>query len=67
VLRPSRSARLRDAEQVVRLAAEITGFDTFDYRPQTGELKWSEQAKRHFGLSPDAHVDYDTFLGSGLN
>jgi PAS domain S-box-containing protein len=54
--------RLRIAEERVALAAAATRFDWFDYLPQTGELIWSEQAKRNFGLSADAHVDYSLFL-----
>jgi PAS domain S-box-containing protein len=54
--------RLRIAEERVKLAAAATRFDWFDYLPQTGELIWSEQAKRNFGLPADATVDYSVFL-----
>lgn len=45
------------------MASDVTGYGTFDYRPQTGELIWSEHAKRHFGLSPEAPVTFETFIG----
>lgn len=54
--------RLREAEEVARLAAELTGFDTFDYRPQTGELRWSEQARRHIGLPTNEPVSFEAFV-----
>ncbi len=53
---------LRDAEARLRLAAETTDFGAFDFYPPSGELIWSAQAKRHFGLPPDAQVDYQVFL-----
>lgn len=53
---------LKDIEARLRLATEATGLGTFDFLPQTGELIWSDYAKLHFGLSPDAHVDYNLFL-----
>lgn len=58
----ARTAELRVVEERLRLATESTGFGTFDFFPQTGELIWSAHAKEHFGLSPDAHVDYEVFL-----
>ncbi|HEX2973196.1 MAG TPA: PAS domain S-box protein [Tepidisphaeraceae bacterium] len=53
---------LRESTERLKLAVDATGYGTFDFHPQTGELIWSVHAKRHFGLSPDAHVDYSVFL-----
>ncbi len=50
----------------LQLAVEATGLGTFYYYPLTGELYWSDLTKRHFGLPPEADVDYDVFL-SGLH
>lgn len=50
------------AETELRLAIEATGLGIFDYYPLSGELHWSSAAKEHFGLSPDAHVNYNVFL-----
>lgn len=50
------------AETELRLAIEATGLGIFDYYPLSGELRWSSAAKEHFGLSPDAHVNYNVFL-----
>ena len=53
---------LRENEERLSLAIASTGLGTFDYNPQTGKLIWDEAAKRHFGLSAGAKVDYETFL-----
>lgn len=50
------------AEAELRIAIETAGLGIFDYYPLTGELHWTHTAKEHFGLSPDAHVNYNVFL-----
>ena len=52
----------RRAEERLALAVTATRCGTFDYYPQTGELIWSDVAKRQFGLSPAAEASYETFL-----
>jgi PAS domain S-box-containing protein len=49
-------------ELELRIAVEATGLGIFDYYPLTGEMHWSDEAKAHFGLSPEAHVNYNVFL-----
>ena len=58
--------QLRHSEETLRLAIVTTRMGTFDYYPQTGELQWSDFAKEHFGLPPDADPDYETFI-SGIH
>lgn len=53
---------LRINEERQRLIIESTELGTFDYNPQTGTLIWNKYARQHFGLPPDAPVDYQTFL-----
>ena len=53
---------VREAEERTRLAVESSGVGTWDFVPQTGELRWSERCKAAFGLPPEAEVDYATFL-----
>lgn len=48
---------LRQSEDRLRLAMEATGLGTWDFNPITGELKWSDQTKVMFGLSPDAQMN----------
>jgi hypothetical protein len=64
--RESRHAQeeLRGSEERLALAVEATQIGTFDFYPQTGKLIWSKFARQHFGLSPEAEVTYDTFLGA---
>lgn len=49
-------------EAELRIAIEATHLGIFDYYPITGELHLSHRAKEHFGLSPEAHVNYNVFL-----
>jgi PAS domain S-box-containing protein len=53
---------LRQSELRLRFATDATGLGVFDYEPQTGRLIWSDLAKLHFGLPPEAEVTYETFL-----
>jgi PAS domain S-box-containing protein len=54
--------RLTASEDRLRLAIEAAGLGTWDFDPVTGILNWSVRCKEIFGLSRDAHVDYQTFL-----
>ena len=54
--------KLQESEDLLRLAVEAADAGTFDFYPQTGELRWSDRCKELFGLSPGVTVDYDTFL-----
>ena len=49
-------------EAELRMAIEAAELGIFDYYPLTGELHWSHRTKEHFGLSPEAHVNYNVFL-----
>jgi PAS domain S-box-containing protein len=53
---------LHHANERLQLAIDATGLGLFDFDVQGGELTWSERAKRHYGLSPEAPADYDVFL-----
>src|SRR6185369_16882165 len=57
---------LLESEELLHLASDATGLGTFDYYPQTGRMIWSDGVKRHFGLPPDAQVDYGVLL-AGLH
>ncbi len=54
--------RLEEGEDRLRLAIEAADAGTFDFFPATGELKWSARCKELFGLSPEAEVNFETFL-----
>ena len=52
---------LSASKATLRLAIETTGLGIFDVDLSTGKETWSEIAKRHFGLPPEAEVDRTTF------
>ncbi|MEO8045405.1 MAG: ATP-binding protein [Spartobacteria bacterium] len=54
--------KLQESEDRLSLAVEAVDAGTFDFYPHSGELRWSDRCKELFGLSPEAEVDYDTFL-----
>jgi PAS domain S-box-containing protein len=54
---------LRENQERLTLAMDAMQMGTFDFFPQTGVVIWSKFAKQHFGLSPEAEVSHDTFLG----
>jgi two-component system, cell cycle sensor histidine kinase and response regulator CckA len=56
--------RLRESEERLALAVDATQIGTFDYFPQTGQLIWSKFARQHYGVSPDADVNFDTLIRS---
>jgi len=58
--RPSRGQDPLD--QNVRRGAEGSGVGTWDYEFATGELRWSNTARKLFGVAPETSVDYDLFL-----
>ena len=52
----------RRAEERLALAISATQLGTFDFYPQTGELIWSDEVKRQFGVKRDAEITYRIFL-----
>lgn len=56
----------RESEERLRLATEAANIGTWDFNPETGELRWDDRCKELFGLSPDAAIDYSVFL-AGLH
>jgi two-component system sensor histidine kinase VicK len=52
---------LEQSEARLLMAMESTGLGTWDYNPLNGQLTWSDQCKKIYGLPPGATVDFDTF------
>lgn len=52
---------LEQSEARLLMAMESTGLGTWDYNPLSGQLTWSDQCKRIYGLALDKLVDFDTF------
>ncbi|MBL1178395.1 PAS domain S-box protein [Pantanalinema sp. GBBB05] len=57
---------LRQSEDRFRIAIESAQLGTWDFDPKTNVLKWDDQCKAVFGISPTTQVDYDIFM-SGLH
>ncbi|HEY4070794.1 MAG TPA: GAF domain-containing protein [Sphingomicrobium sp.] len=53
---------LRESEHRLRLAAEAADVGTWDFKPETGALRWDDRCKGLFGVPADAEVTYDIFL-----
>ncbi|HEY0327165.1 MAG TPA: PAS domain S-box protein, partial [Allosphingosinicella sp.] len=53
---------LRSSEDRLRLATEAASVGVWDFYPPQGILRWDARTRAAFGLSIDAHVDYDVFL-----
>ena len=53
---------LREMEERVRLAIEVTGLGTWDYNVLAGDLRWDERCKELVGLPPNAEVSFETFF-----
>jgi diguanylate cyclase (GGDEF)-like protein/PAS domain S-box-containing protein len=64
--RKQAEAALRKSRDDLELAVSATGVGMFDFYPQTGELYWSPELKRHYGLDPDAPSDFGKFV-SGMH
>lgn len=52
---------LEQSEARLIMAMESTGLGTWDYNPLSGQLTWSDQCKKIYGLPLGETVDFDTF------
>jgi PAS domain S-box-containing protein len=53
---------LKQSEDRLRLAVESAGLGIWDFNPATGEVRADDGVKAMLGLSPEAEMDYETFL-----
>ena len=65
-VRTTAEEQRRESEERLRLATEAANIGTWDFNPETGELRWDERCKELFGLSRDTAIDYSVFL-AGLH
>lgn len=63
-LAQERELKLQENEALLRLAIEAADAGTFDYYPQTGELRWSERCKELFGLPLGGEVTYEDYVAA---
>jgi len=64
ILARDHGLKLKESEDLLRLATEAADIGTFDYYPLTGELRFSARCKELFGLPPGAPVTYETYLNA---
>ncbi|WP_324082604.1 PAS domain-containing sensor histidine kinase [Geomonas sp.] len=53
---------LQKSEATLKLAIETAGLGTFEWDIGSGKHQWSDIAKEHHGLLPEAEVDHELFL-----
>lgn len=53
---------LEESEERLRMAVESTHIGTWDWNVITGELYWSDECKKIFGLSPDQQISLELFI-----
>lgn len=53
---------LAASEDRLRVATDAADLGIWEYRPATGELRFSDRCKTLFGLSADGSIDLETFL-----
>lgn len=58
--------KLRASEATLKLAVEVTGLGIFDLDLRSGKGIWSDIAKRHYGLPPEAEADLSVLM-SGVH
>jgi PAS domain S-box-containing protein len=62
--RKQAEAALRESEERLRLTLKSAALGAWDFNPTTNLLRWDDQCKAMFGLSPDAEVNYNIFLAA---
>ena len=52
---------LEESEERLRMAIESTHLGTWEYSPLTGDLKWSKECRKIYGISPDDAINFEIF------
>ena len=53
--------KLEESETRLRMAIESTNLGTWDYKPATGELYWSEKCREIYAIPFGQKIDFKTF------
>ncbi|MEP7372131.1 MAG: PAS domain S-box protein [Chitinophagaceae bacterium] len=53
--------KLEQSEERLQMALQATQLGTWDFHPLTGELNWSEECKKIYGLPPGQQIDFNVF------
>jgi PAS domain S-box-containing protein len=59
--------RIKEGDERFRMAVEATKLGTWEYDPLTGELTWSRECRKIYGISDSEKVDYSFFLKTIYN
>ncbi len=52
---------LEESEARLRMAMDSTKLGTWDYNPLTGQLKWSDECRKIYGLGKSEEIDFGSF------
>lgn len=52
---------LEESEARLRMAMDSTKLGTWDYNPPTGQLKWSDECRKIYGLDKSEEIDFGSF------
>lgn len=55
---------LRSSEARLRAANDLIGLSSYSWDPQTGALTWDARLKAMWGVSPEAAVNLDVWMGA---
>ncbi len=53
---------LEESESRLRMAMDSTKLGTWDYNPITGQLTWSDECRRIYGLDKSEEVSFEAFV-----
>ncbi|MES1214565.1 MAG: PAS domain S-box protein [Bacteroidota bacterium] len=53
--------KLRESSERLQMAIESTQLGTWDYNPQSGELSWSEECKKIYGIQEGMQISFEVF------
>ncbi|MCP3730350.1 response regulator [Sphingomonas sp. MG17] len=65
--RRAAEGELASSEDRLRLANEAADIGTWDFHPDTGELRWDVRCKALFGLPAEADVTYEGSFLAGIH
>ncbi|HEY0369889.1 MAG TPA: ATP-binding protein, partial [Chthoniobacterales bacterium] len=58
------TAKLKESEDRLRLATEAAAIGTFDFYPQTGQLRFSSRTQELLGIPADREVEYTDYINA---
>lgn len=53
--------KIEESEERLKMAMELTNLGTWEYKPITGELNWSEECKKIYHLPTNEPINFELF------